>query len=95
MAAHTRWRVRGVPGPAHCNKEKLAELLLQHPDLQPSSGANHVRVDTLALDVGRAGFQVATVRFGLVPRLLDNLGKSGGSATIPLLKNTHSETFSA
>jgi hypothetical protein len=74
------WRVRGVP--PSFDKDKLANVLQLHPDLQcsdeemngdDSAGrGNGVQVHTLAPDL-RSQDQVATVRFSHLPQRLSAL----------------------
>ena len=89
---HQTWRVRGVP--TDFDETKLADVLQQHPDLQPpdlqplrddapNDGddgiGNGVRVHTLAPDLRHT--QVATVRFRQLPNRLRTLAR-GDQQTI-------------
>ncbi|RYP03601.1 hypothetical protein DL764_005031 [Monosporascus ibericus] len=76
------WRVRGVP--QDIDRNKLASVLRNHPDIRPDKdiaksgddSGNSVSVRTLAPD-RRFHKQVATIRFDNLPPQLDALGSKG------------------
>lgn len=90
------WRIRGVP--PDFSRQDLEAVLRHHPslqcsaaDTQPISSSppidNESTIFTLAVDL-KPGFQVATVRFGQVPPLLDTLK---GQLTIDIPLNVVSD----
>lgn len=72
-ARRQTWRVRGVP--LAFDKKTLADILRNHPSLNPSTqlqGDNGVSIHTLAPDV-RLPEQLAAVRFRNTPTRLESL----------------------